>query len=84
MIMLGNLSIAEIERRAGVKFPAELVKYMEPKRQQTAEGVRAGKWHCFDVPFVLVCGDHSTAEEIYRHLAPLEKRFKAQLQLGLA
>lgn len=84
MIMLGNLSIEEIENRSGVKFPEELVEYMELRRQQKAEGVKAGQWHCFDIPFTLLCGDMETATEIHRQLSPFSNDFKKPLQISLA
>jgi len=82
MIMLGNLSIADIERRAGVTFPREAVEFMEPRRQQKAENIKEGKWHCFDIPFALVCGDTETAKGIVKHLQPLGK-FKESLQVAV-
>ena len=82
-IYLGNLSIEEIESRSGVKFPKELIDYMEPRKQNNASNVKAGEWHCFDTPFTLVCGDRATAEEIYKHLGPLSKKFKEPLQISL-
>ena len=84
MILLGNLDIEEIQNRSGVKFPEELVDCMEPKHQMKAEGVKPGMWHCFDIPFTLVCGDMETATEIHKHLAPLSKDFKEPLQIALA
>lgn len=83
-IYLGNLSIEEIERRAGIKLPPDLADFMEPRRQQEANNVKPGKWHCFDIPFTLVCGDMETAVEIHRHLVPFSKDFKEPLQIALA
>ena len=83
-IYLGNLSIAEIERRSGVDFPVELKEYMEPRRQQSASDVAEGKWHCFDIPFVLVCGGMETATEIHNHLKAFSSSFKEQLQISLS
>jgi len=57
---------------------------METRRQHKAEGVRPGEWHCFDIPFNLVCGDMETAKEIHRHLAPFSSKFKEPLQISLA
>lgn len=82
-VLLGNLSIKEIEERSGVAFPAALVRYMTPRKQDKAANIKPGKWHCFDIPFTLVCGDQSTAEEIFSHLAPMSKDFKEQLQISL-
>lgn len=83
-IYLGNLDLKEIERRAGVTFPLELWEYMADKRQEKASDIATGKWHCFDIPFVLVCGDMETATEIYKHLSPMSKDFKEPLQIALS
>lgn len=84
-IMLGNLSIAEIEKRSGVKFPEDLIAYMQPRKQEEeARNVKVGCWHCFDIPFTLVCGDMDTATEIHRHLAPLGSSFKEPLRIALS
>lgn len=83
-IYLGNLDVADIEKRCGVNFPVELVDYMQPKKQDEAANVKNGMWHCFDIPFVLVCGDMETATEIYKHLQPLSSQIKQPLQISLA
>ena len=83
-ILLGNLSVEEIENRSGVTFPLELVSYMESRQQHKAADVEPGKWHCFDIPFTLVCGDMETAVEIHKYLSPLSNRFKESLQISLA
>ena len=83
-IYLGNLSIDEMEKRSGVVFPAELKDYMEPRRQQNASNVKQGKWHCFDIPFVLVCGDMETATEIHNHLKAFGSDFKEPLRISLS
>jgi hypothetical protein len=84
MILLGNLTIEEMENRAGVAFPKELKEYMAPRRQQNAGSVKAGEWHCFDVPFTLVCGDMETATEIHRHLKPVSGKFKELMHISLS
>lgn len=83
-IYLGNLDIAEIERRSSVEFPQELCDYMLDKKQESASNIAEGKWHCFDIHFILVCGGRKTAEGIYKYLAPLSNQFKEPLQIGLA
>ena len=83
-MLLGNLSIKDIERRAGVKFPDELVAYMKARHQQEASNIKPGHWHCFDIPFNLLCGDMETAKEIHRHLAPLSGDFKQPLRISLS
>lgn len=83
-IYLGNLGVKEIQDRTGVEFPIDLVKFMSETKQESASDIRAGKWHCFDIPFVLVCGDMDTAKEIYRHLSPFSDKFSEPLQISLA
>jgi len=83
-IYLGNLNIDEIEKRAGVDFPEELRDYMKPRKQESANDVKQGEWHCFDIPFVLVCGDMDTATEIHSHLKALSSDFKEPLQISLS
>jgi len=83
-IYLGNLNVDEIEKRSGVQFPEELKTYMEPRRQESASNVKPGKWHCFDIPFVLVCGDMETATEIHNHLKAYSSDFKEPLQISLS
>lgn len=81
MILLGNLGIAEIEKRVGVEFSDELRDFMRPRHQWEAEDIQPGKWHCFDMPFVLACGDVETAEEIARHLSPFADDFREVLKI---
>lgn len=81
--MLGNLTIDEMERRAGVSFPPELKAYMEDKHQPEASKVHPGKWHCFDIPFTLVCGDMAVAMKIYEYLRPMSAEFKEQMNIAV-
>ena len=83
-IYLGNLSVAEIEKRSSVKFPQELIDYMTETHQERASDVMEGKWHCFDIPFILVCGDVKTATHIYNYLSTMSKDFSEPLQIALA
>lgn len=83
-VMLGNLSIDEMQQRSGIEFPVELIEYMKDRHQPEAENIKRGKWHCFDFPFALVCGDMETAKEVFRHLSPLSISFKQQMQISVA
>jgi len=83
MIALGNLSIDQMEARSGVEWPAELREYMAERHQPQASHIAPGKWHCFDIPFQLVCGDMETAQAVYGHLSPLSAKFKEPMQIGV-
>ena len=82
MIMLGNLTTDEMQRRLGVELPPELIAFMAGRHQSEAQNIKPGKWHCFDIPFTLVCGDMETAKEIFKHLSPLAP-FREQMHIAL-
>ena len=54
-IYLGNLTIDEIEKRSGVDFGDDLKKFMNKTHQHEASNIKPGMWHCFDIPFLLLC-----------------------------
>ena len=83
-IMLGNLSVPEMEKRSGVTFPEELKAILSETRQEDASNIKPGRWHCFDAPFVLVCGGMELAQSIYDHLKDMSSKFKEPLQIALA
>ena len=82
-IFLGNLTIAEIEKRAGVTFPDELKTFMQENYQAKASDIEKGKWHCFDIPFFMACGDYDTAKFIHGHLSSMSSQFKESMQIGV-
>ena len=83
-LFLGNLSTEEIETRSGVKFPKALKDFMKSRRQEKASHIESGKWHGFDAPFAIVCGDRATAEKIFSYLSPFSKDFKEALQIYMS
>ena len=80
-MMLGNLTIEEMEKRMGIKIPDGTVEFMNANHQDKAENIAKGKWHCFDIPFMLLCGDKSTAQKIYDGIKHLHKEIKQPLQI---
>ena len=60
-IMLGNQSPEQIERRLQITLSDEHKKMLMDSWQHKAEDIEVGKWHCFDIPFMFVCGDIATA-----------------------
>lgn len=83
-IMLGNLSISQIEARAGVTFNDELKALLDETHQANAANVAEGKWHCFDIPFTMVVGGMPLAQKIYDHLKAESSNFKEPLQIALS
>ena len=83
-MMLGNLSVEQIEERLGIEFPEEIRELMNNTRQLEAQNIAKGKWHCFDIPFKLVCGDMEIATKIFEGLKPQSHKCKEPLQFYLA
>lgn len=83
-ILLGNLTVEEMERRSGVAFPAELKARLGRCHQEHATNINDGEWHCFDMPFLIVCGGMELAQFIYDHLKEMTSSFKEPLQIALA
>lgn len=61
IIMLGNQTIDQIENRLHIKLSDDHKKELQNTWQQKAEYIASGKWHCFDIPFLMMCGDFETA-----------------------
>lgn len=68
-IMLGNLTLKQIEERTGIIVSDEDREELNDMRQEKAEDIVSGKWHCFDLPFMIVCGDKPTAEKVVKILS---------------
>lgn len=66
-IMLGNLSVSDIERRLSIKFNDEDRKFLSENRQEKINDtpLSCGKWHCFDIPFLLLCDSPETLKKVH-------------------
>lgn len=82
-IYLGNLTTEEIESRIGIDFPQEIRNFMKQTHQDRAENIEEGRWHCFDIPFVLVCGDRATAQKIFDSVSARAGECKEPLQFAI-
>lgn len=63
MIFLGNQTVDDMERRLHIKFSEEHRAFLEENRQQKVNDtpLEPGKWHCYDIPFMLMTHDKETA-----------------------
>lgn len=82
-IMLGNAGVEEIERRLGISFPADVKSFMSDNNQSEAAFIKKGKWHCFDLPFHIVCGDIETATKIYNSVKERSSEVKESLHFSV-
>lgn len=83
MIMLGNLSLKQIEERTGISISSQDKEILGEMRQDRAENIAFGQWHCFDLPFMIVCGDKPTAEKVVKILSQYDwTKSKQALQIS--
>lgn len=78
-MMLGNMSVEQIEQRCGIEFTKAEKDLLNSTRQTKAENIEKGKWHCFDIPFTILCGDKEFAEVIYKLFTKYAKKIKCQI-----
>jgi len=81
--MLGNQSVEQMEKRMGIDFPVELKEVLHKYHQAEASNIADGYWHCFDLPFVMVCGNNDLAQFVYKHLSPMNDKMTEQLQVSI-
>lgn len=82
-IMLGNLTLKQIEERTGISVSDDDRAELNGMRQEKAENIAPGKWHCFDLPFMIVCGDKPTAEKVVKILSSYDwLKAKQALQIS--
>ena len=83
-MMLGNLSIRQMEERLGIDFPEPFRTDFAEMHQQEADDVKPGKWHCFDLPFFLVVGDGGMVQMVKDTLMPLAEQMTGSIRVGVA
>jgi len=81
--MLGNLSADQIEHRMGITFPDDLKEVLKKYYQREATNIKPGYWHCFDMPFTMVCGNKDLAQLVFDKLSPLIPDIKTPLNVAI-
>jgi len=79
---LGDLSTMDIEQRLNITLSEADRDILEGMRQRKANDIQIGKWHCFDIPFQVVCGNRDTAVVVRNILASYETQMKGDIQIG--
>ena len=83
-MMLGNLSTNEMAARLGIDIAIGDESLIESWRQENVSiPLAPGKWHCFDLPFVLLCADMQTAQNLYDILSRYPIKNNATLTISL-
>ncbi len=83
-MMLGNLSVAQMEKRMGITFPIELKEILYKYHQENVSmPIADGFWHCFDMPFIMVCGNNDLASLMVEKLGPLSNKIISPLRISV-
>ena len=82
-IMLGNLTVKQIEERLGIELSDSERKSLSSLRQENATNIEKNKWHCFDMPFTILCGSYDTAKAIYDILLSYSENMTTRVQIAI-
>ena len=84
-IYLGNLMPEQIEKRLGIELSEEDKKFLLGTHQGAVNNtpMEHGKWHCFDLPFMIMTRDMETAIKFRDLFMKYEtSTFKECFQIG--
>lgn len=82
-ILLGNLTVQKIEKRLGIVLTDDEKNFLNSTYQAKAEKIAKDKWHCFDIPFNIVCGSMEFATKVYEVLKPYSDKMLEPLQISI-
>lgn len=79
-ILLGNLTVKELEEKHGFSLSDEHRQTLESMRQNTAQPIKNDKFHIFDLPRTILCGSEGIAIKVYEIL----KQYKIEGKINIA
>lgn len=83
MIMLGNLTVEQFEKRCGITFTESERSKLNELREQTCDKVDGNnKIHIYDIPFMIYCGNSEARKTVIDMLTPYSGDMKTTLQIG--
>lgn len=80
--MSGNFTVFQIEKELGIELTEDERQRLADMRQDRAENIAKDKYHCFHIPFNILCGSMETAKIIADILMPYSKEMKTQLRIN--
>lgn len=83
MIMLGNLTIEQFEKRCGISLTEKERETLSELREQNCEKVDGNnKIHIYDIPFMIACGNPEARKTVIDIITPYARNIKTDLQIG--
>lgn len=63
-IYIGNFTAQRMASEMGIELTQEDKNALEEIRQDDAQSIQPGKYHCFDIPRMIMCGDIDTGYKV--------------------
>lgn len=71
MILLGNLTVEQMEKRCGITLKDEERNALDALREETCDKVCGNnKMHIYDIPFLIECGNPEARKAVIDILTP--------------
>ena len=83
MINLGNVSIEKLQDRTGWNFSKEDYDFLIEHRQDNAQEIAKDKFHIFDIPFMVLCGEE-IKDKVTEILVKYNDKEKSKEPLSIA
>ena len=64
-ILMGNMTIEQFEAEHNFHLTDQERAFFQSTRQDLATVIEKGRWHGFDMPREIVCGDKDMADKVY-------------------
>lgn len=81
-IMLGNLSLTQIQKRLGIELSADEIMRFPHRQENVSQRLSEYTWHCFDIPFLIECDSKDTAKSVHGILQPYAARMRETIQIS--
>lgn len=82
MIMLGNLTVEQLEKRCGISLTEKERETLNSLREETCDKVDGNnKIHIYGMPFLIMCGNPDARKTVMDMLTPYAGDMKTSLQI---
>ena len=81
--MLGNVSIEDLQKRTGWNFSKKDYDFLVKYRQDNAQNIEKDKFHIFDIPFMVLCGE-DIKDDVMELLSKYNDKQTSKEQISIA
>lgn len=78
-VMLGNYKVEDIENR----LTDEERNTLSSMQQDATSEIANNEWHCFDIPFTILCGSYETALSVHNILKKYEDEMNDRIDIAV-